>query len=400
MSIILPHFLEALSLKDKTALVRFDYNLPLNEGRVLDDSRLRASLPTITFLRKRGAKVLILSHLGRPSGHDLKYSLAFIAPLLEALIHEPVLFSSSLDHTQVMDQWNQHPQAGVMILENIRFPQEEEKNDPAFCQRLAHLGDLYINDAFSVSHRAHASVEGITHHLPSYAGLHLYKEVATLGGCLKTPARPLLGILGGSKISSKFKVIQHLMTRLDHLFLGGAMAHTFLYAQGYDVGASLIEKDYASQALELLAHSKDTGCTLHIPQDLWGASTLTGPPQLYAATHIPPVFQGYDIGPASLKHLQSLIEHSKTVIWNGPLGVFEHPPYGASSQKTARMIADRTRTHGLFSVAGGGETVALLNQGSVTQDFSYVSTAGGAFLEFMEGRSLPGVHALKLSLPS
>lgn len=383
-----------LPLQGKTGLVRFDYNIPHDATRILDDTRLRASLETLKDFRSLGAKVIIISHLGRPKTYDPTYSLSFIVPALEKICGEPVIFCDQIKKKSVELTWNKNPHAHIMLLENLRFYPEEEANDTFFAKNLAALADVYVNDAFSVSHRAHASVSAITQHLPAYAGHHMMKEITALQRSFKNPKHPVIGILGGSKISSKFNVIHHMIHTMDHVFLGGAMAHTFLYAMGFDVGDSLLEKDYKEAALSLLESAKTTGCQVHLPTDLWGAETIYAPAQCYTLSNIPSHFQGFDIGPKTLESLAALLQEAKTVIWNGPLGVFEHPPYDVGSCQTAKLIAHLTQKKQLFSLAGGGETVAVLTQSSCHQDFSYVSTAGGAFLEFMEGKTLPGLKAL------
>lgn len=392
----IPSIKEA-TVKNKTVLVRFDYNVPLQKGIIGDDNRLHASLPTLKYLLDHHARIIILSHLGRPQGVTPDLSLKPIVQALEKILNKPIGFSAHVDKTSVEQAWASRPGASILCLENMRFWKGEEENDPFFCQQLAALGDLYVNDAFSVSHRAHASVEGITHWRPSYGGLHLCQELRALEASFTYPQLPTAAIIGGSKVSTKFKVLTYLMDHMDHLFIAGGMANTFLKAQGYEVGRSFYEPHFVQKAQQIMAHASSQKCTLHLPLDVVVAPSLDGPVAMVKSVPVNEINLqegAFDMGPLTLSRMKEVINGCRTAIWNGPLGVFERAPFHTGSVALAHLLAEKTRQGLLYTLAGGGETVAVLNQAQVLKDFSHVSTAGGAFLEFMEGQPLPGLQAL------
>jgi phosphoglycerate kinase len=358
---------------------------------------LRVALPTLRDLTGKGAKVALLAHFDRPRGQRVpSMSLAPVAGPLAALLGAPVAFADDCTGPDAAAAIAALPPGGVVLLENVRFHKGEEANDPAFADALAALGDLYVNDAFSAAHRAHASTEGLAHRLPAYAGRSMQRELEHLQAALGTPKRPVVGIVGGSKVSTKLDLLQNLVGRLDKLAIGGGMANTFLFAQGYAVGASLCEKEMADTARAIMAEAARQGCELLLPVDLVCADDL----KPGAATHVRglgAVLDGdkiFDAGPASAARLTAAIDAAATVVWNGPLGVFEVPPFDAATVAVARHTAALAKAGTLIAVAGGGDTVAALHAAGVADDFTFVSTAGGACLEWMEGKVLPGVEAL------
>lgn len=390
---------DAHDLAGKTALVRVDFNVPMEGGAVTDDTRLRVALPTIQRLRDAGAKVALLAHFDRPKGQRVpSMSLKPLVQPLEQLLGAPVRFADDCIGAPAVEAIRDLDAGGVVLLENVRFHAAEEANDPVFAQKLADLGDLYVNDAFSAAHRAHASTEGVAHHIPAYAGESMRRELDALDAALGNPQKPVIGIVGGSKVSTKLDLLKNLVGKLDTLAIGGGMANTFLYAQGVDIGGSLAEKDMADTAREILAEAEARGCEILLPVDVVVATevkpgadarTVKTGETLSADDKI------LDAGADTVARLNAAIDGSKTLIWNGPLGVFEVPPFDAATVAAAKHVAERTKSGALIAVAGGGDTVAAVGHAGVAADLTFVSTAGGAFLEWMEGKPLPGVEALK-----
>jgi phosphoglycerate kinase len=382
----------------RTALVRVDFNVPMQDGRISDDTRLKAALPTIARLRDAGAKVVLMAHFDRPKGERVpSMSLKPVVEPLGELIGAPVRFAEDCIGDPARAAIADTPAGGVVLLENLRFHKGEEKNDPAFAAQLAELGDLYVNDAFSAAHRAHASTEGVAHILPAYAGESMRRELEALDAALGNPQRPVLGIVGGSKVSTKLDLLMNLVGKLDRLAIGGGMANTFLFAQGHDVGASLCEKDLADTARSIMAEAEAKGCELLLPVDVVVAKAVKPGAEARVASldAIEADDLILDAGPESVKRLTAAMDASKTLIWNGPLGVFEVPPFDGATVAAARHAAELAKLGRVVAVAGGGDTVAALHHAGVAGDFTFVSTAGGAFLEWMEGKSLPGVEALR-----
>ena len=389
---------QAGDLKGKRALVRVDFNVPMDGGKVGDDTRLRAALPTIRYLSERGAKVVLIAHFDRPKGRRVPdMSLAPVVAPLSALLGREIAFSHDCIGPQAEADIGRLAEGGVILLENLRFHRGEEENDPAFADQLARLGDLYVNDAFSAAHRAHASTEGVARRLPSYGGLAMQAELEHLEKALGKPRRPVLGIVGGSKVSTKLDLLKNLVTRLDKLAIGGGMANTFLFAQGHDVGASFCEKDLAETAREIIGLAGRSNCKLFLPLDIVVAEKMAPdePARVRGLGEVDEHERILDAGPETIARLKRAMENSHTLIWNGPLGVFEIPPFDRGTMEAARYAAELCQAGKLIAVAGGGDTVAALNQAGVTDDFTFVSTAGGAFLEWMEGKTLPGVAALE-----
>ena len=391
---------DAKDLAGKTALVRVDFNVPMEGGKVTDDTRLRVALPTIQRLRDAGAKVALLAHFDRPKGQRVaSMSLRPIVQPLEKLLGAPVRFADDCIGPDAVEAIRDLDAGGVVLLENVRFHAAEEANDPVFAQKLAGLGDLYVNDAFSAAHRAHASTEGVAHHIPAYAGESMRRELDALDAALGNPQKPVVGIVGGSKVSTKLDLLKNLVGKLDTLAIGGGMANTFLYAQGVDIGGSLAEKDMADTAREILAEAETKGCDILLPVDVVVATEVK--PGAEARTvktgeALSTEDKILDAGPDTVARLNAAIDGSKTLIWNGPLGVFEVPPFDAATVAAAKHVAERTKAGALIAVAGGGDTVAAVGHAGVSADLTFVSTAGGAFLEWMEGKPLPGVEALRV----
>ncbi len=390
---------DARDLGGKTALVRVDFNVPMEDGRVTDDTRLRAAVPTIQRLRDAGAKVALLAHFDRPKGQRVpSMSLQQVVDELCEVLGAPVQFAPDCVGPEAKAALDDLAVGGVILLENVRFHAGEEKNDPAFAAQLAELGDIYVNDAFSAAHRAHASTEGLARLLPAYAGESMRRELEALDKALGTPVKPVLGIVGGAKVSTKLDLLKNLVGKLDRLAIGGGMANTFLYAQGIDIGGSLAERDMAETAREILAEAEAKGCEILLPIDVVvatevkpGAATRT----VLAREEIGDDEKILDAGPLTVEKLVKAMALSRTLIWNGPLGVFEAPPFDAATVKAAQAAAQLARTGAITAVAGGGDTVAALHHAGVVEDMTFVSTAGGAFLEWMEGKPLPGVEALR-----
>ena len=389
--------LDQADLTGKRALVRVDFNVPIQDGAISDDTRLRAALPTIAKLRAGGAKVILLAHFDRPKGKRVPaMSLAPITAPLSALIGAPVAFADDCVGPDAAAAVAAMHNGDVLLLENVRFHPGEENNDPAFAAELAANGDLYVNDAFSAAHRAHASTEALAHILPAYAGEAMRRELDALDLALGKPERPVLGVVGGSKVSTKLDLLSHLVTKLDRLAIGGGMANTFLFAQGWDVAASYCEKDLADTAREIIALAGQNHCELLLPVDVAVSETMEpgAPWRISALGELTEKERILDAGPQSVKRLTDAMDASKTLVWNGPLGVFEVPPFDRATVAAAHHAAERVKAGELVAVAGGGDTVSALNLAGVTADLTFVSTAGGAFLEWMEGKTLPGVQAL------
>jgi phosphoglycerate kinase len=390
---------DAKDLAGKTALVRVDFNVPMEDGKVTDDTRLRSALPTIQRLRDAGAKVALLAHFDRPKGQRVpEMSLQPVVDDLERLLGAPVRFADDCVGEEAKAAIADLDAGGVILLENVRFHAGEEKNDPAFAAQLAELGDLYVNDAFSAAHRAHASTEGLARLLPAYAGEAMKRELEALDAALGNPVKPVLGIVGGAKVSTKLDLLKNLVGRLDRLAIGGGMANTFLYAQGIDIGGSLAERDMAETAREIIAEAEAKGCELLLPIDVVvatevkpGAETRT----VLAREEIGTDEKILDAGPLTVEKLVKAMALSRTLIWNGPLGVFEVPPFDAATVKAAQAAGQLATSGAITAVAGGGDTVSALNHAGVVDQMTFVSTAGGAFLEWMEGKPLPGVEGLR-----
>jgi phosphoglycerate kinase len=383
----------------KVALVRVDFNLPMQDGEVTEDTRIRAAAPTILQLSEKGAKVLLLAHFGRPKGaRTPDQSLSLVLGAVEKVLGKEVMFVPEVAGDVVKQAVGILRPGDIALLENTRFWPSEEKNDPELVKAIAANGDVYVNDAFSAAHRAHASTEGLAHVLPAYAGRSMQAELEALEKALGNPVKPVAAVVGGAKVSSKLDVLKHLVTRVDHLIIGGGMANTFLAANGVDVGKSLCEHDLADTAREILANADAAGCTVHLPYEVVVSKEFAAHPPSLRTCNVHEVAADemiLDVGPAAVEALADALKTCRTLVWNGPLGAFETPPFDAATVALARIAAALTREGGLTSVAGGGDTVAALHHAGVAQDFSYISTAGGAFLEWMEGRELPGVKALE-----
>jgi phosphoglycerate kinase len=385
--------IEQVDVGGRRVFLRADLNAPLEGGAVSDDTRLAAVLPTIRHLLDRGAAVVLASHLGRPKGGpDPKYSLKPVAERLGALLERPVPLAPDCVGEAVEGLARALKPGQTLLLENLRFHPEEEANDDGFARRLAALADVYVNDAFAAAHRAHASIAAITHHLhPAAAGLLMRRELEALGRILESPARPLAAVLGGAKVSDKIALVEHLLARVDLLVIGGGMAFTFLRALGHGVGKSLVEVDRVETARATLEAARRRGVQIVLPVDALVAGGLDSPSgRAVSVRDIPAEQMGLDIGPLSVERFAAALKSAKTIVWNGPMGVFEKPAFATGTVALARAVADS----GAFSVIGGGDTVAAVNQAGVADRIGYISTAGGAFLEFLEGRTLPGVAAL------
>jgi phosphoglycerate kinase len=385
--------IEQVDVGGRRVFLRADLNAPLEAGAVSDDTRLTAVLPTIRHLLDRGAAVVLASHLGRPKGGpEPKYSLRPVAERLGALLERPIPLAPDCVGEAVEGLARALKPGQTLLLENLRFHPEEEANDDGFAHRLAALADVYVNDAFAAAHRAHASIAAITRHLrPAAAGLLMRRELEALGRILESPARPLAAVLGGAKVSDKIALVEHLLARVDVLVIGGGMAFTFLRALGHGVGKSLVEVDRVETARATLEAARRRGVQVVLPVDALVAGGLDSPSgRAVSVREIPAEQMGLDIGPLTVERFAAALKSVKTIVWNGPMGVFEKPAFATGTVALARAVADS----GAFSVIGGGDTVAAVNQAGVTDRIGYISTAGGAFLEFLEGRTLPGVEAL------
>jgi phosphoglycerate kinase len=384
-------------VKGKRVLVRADLNVPVAEGKVTDATRLERILPGLKDLSARGARVIVLSHFGRPKGGpDPTMSLAPVAAKLGELIGKPIQFVPACIGEEAEDAVARLPSGGIAVLENLRFHKGEEKNDPEFASALARSGDLFVNDAFSAAHRAHASTEGLTRTLPSYAGPLMLEEISALRTVLDKPQRPTAALIGGAKVSTRIPILKHLLGKVDKLIISGGMANTFLLSHGVDIGQSLAEPDFVGTAREIMTEAKARGCAVVLPEDAIIAREFkTGVAHAdVPILAVPSDAMILDIGTKSVAHMSDVLKECRTLLWNGPMGAFEIPPFGNGTFALAREAAKLTKAGKLVTVAGGGDTVAALNAAGVTGDFTYVSTAGGAFLEWLEGRELPGVAAL------
>lgn len=385
--------IDDMALAGKVVLTRVDINVPMDGATVTDTTRIDKIVPTVEDLIARGAKVVLLAHFGRPKGKVVpEMSLRLVVPALEAALGRAVTF---FEHPSRADI-DALPQNAVVLVENTRFSPMEEANDPQMAAYLAGLGDYFCNDAFSAAHRAHASTEGVAKLLPSFAGRLMAEELAALEAALGKPERPVVAVVGGAKVSSKLDLLGNLVTKVDHLVIGGGMANTFLVAQGIEVGKSLAERDMAATALDILAKAKAAGCVIHLPVDVVVAREFKAgaASETVAADACPADAMILDAGPQTVAELSKVFAGCKTLIWNGPLGAFEIEPFNAATDAAALTAAQLTRDGVLVSVAGGGDTVAALNQAGAARSFTFISTAGGAFLEWMEGKTLPGVAAL------
>jgi len=391
--------LDEVDVRGKRALVRVDFNVPVQDGVIGDETRLEASLPTIRKLISGGAKTILLSHFDRPKGKRVpSMSLKPVVAPLEALLGAPVAFAEDCVGDTAAKAVAAMQPGGVLLLQNLRFHPGEEADDPAFAQELAANGDLYVDDAFSAAHRAHASTEALAHLLPAYAGEAMRRELSALEAALGTPKRPVLGIVGGSKVSTKLDLLHNLIVKLDKLAIGGGMANTFLFADGWKVGASYCEPELADTARGIMAFAESRHCELLLPIDIVVAEKAWkgAPAHNRALGDLDDDERILDAGPKTVARLCKAMDESATLVWNGPLGVFEVPPFDKGTVAAARHAATLVKAGKLVAVAGGGDTVAALNAAKAGCDFTFVSTAGGAFLEWMEGKSLPGVEALKV----
>ncbi len=386
-------------IRGKRALVRVDLNVPMADGRVTDDTRLRALLPTVLELADKGAKVLLLAHFGRPKGaKHSEMSVSMVLDALEKVLGREIMFVPEIAGDVVSQSVGILADGDIALLENTRFWPGEEQNDPELAKAVAANGDFYVNDAFSAAHRAHMSTEGLAHLLPAYAGRSMEAELKALEAALGNPEHPVAAVVGGAKVSSKLDVLTHLVTKVDHLIIGGGMANTFLAARGVDVGKSLCEHDLADTANAILDAADKAGCTVHLPYDVVTSLEFrANPPVRTVNVHeVAADEMILDVGPAAVEALADVMKNCRTLVWNGPMGAFEMEPFDAATVALAKTAAALTKDGSLISVAGGGDTVAALAHAGVTSDFTFISTAGGAFLEWMEGKPLPGVEALQV----
>ncbi|MGL4395494.1 MAG: phosphoglycerate kinase [Hyphomicrobium sp.] len=388
---------DGIDVKGKRVLVRADLNVPVKNGRVTDATRLERLVPGLKSLAARGAKVVVLSHFGRPKGGpEAEFTLKPVADALAQLLGQPVAFGQDCVGAEAKATVDALADGGIAVLENLRFHKGEEKNDAAFAAELAKLGDLFVGDAFSCAHRAHASTDALAHLLPAYAGPLLMEEIDALCRALEKPERPTAAVVGGMKVSTKIPVLTNLVAKVDKLIIGGGMANTFLQSLGRMTGQSIAEPDYHSTAREIMAEAKAKGCQLILPVDAVVADGFAEDvtTEIVSIHKVPFDKMILDVGPETVAHVAREIEGCRTLLWNGPMGAFEIEKFAGGTYALARQVAAMTKAGKLVSVAGGGDTVAALNNAGVTADFTYVSTAGGAFLEWLEGRELPGIVAL------
>jgi len=378
-------------VKGKRVLVRVDFNVPIDRGVITDDTRIRAALPTIQLLRERGAKIVLCSHLGRPKGKvDLQFSLEPIAEQLSQLMHTPITLAHAVSGPDARGAVEALGDGDIVMLDNVRFDPGEEANDAALSERLARLADIYVNDAFGAAHRAHASTAGVAALLPSYAGLLMESEINALSNLLSEPERPFVAILGGAKVSDKLAVIEHLLDKVDTLLIGGGMANTFLLAAGISIGASLAEREMVDKARDIAAAAKEQSVALLIPSDAVVSPSMDSKGSIVSVDDVPEDQAIFDIGPATISAFAEVIAQARTIFWNGPMGVFEKPSFNAGTKGIAEAVAASSG----FSVVGGGDSVAAIEQLGLAGKIGHISTGGGASLEFVEGRVLPGIAAL------
>ena len=390
--------LDDIEFRGKTALVRVDINVPVESGRVTDATRIERIVPTIQHITKAGGKVVLLAHFGRPKGeHVPEMSLSIVLPALEAALGHPVAFADDCIGGPAKKVVGAMNAGDVALLENTRFHAGEEKNDKLLAASMAALGDFYVNDAFSAAHRAHSSTEAIAHLRPACAGRLMEAELKALEAALGSPARPVAALVGGAKVSSKLDLLSNLISKVDHLIIGGGMANTFLFAKGLEIGKSLAERDMADTAREIMDQASAAGCTLHLPVDIVVAREFSAGAahEILPVDECPPDAMILDAGPDSVAAIAGVFAQCRTLVWNGPLGAFEIAPFDSATNAAAIEAARLTQEGMLTSVAGGGDTVAALNRSGAAAGFSYISTAGGAFLEWLEGKTLPGVAALE-----
>ncbi len=383
--------LDGVDVSGKRVVVRVDFNVPIENGEIQDDTRIRAALPTLRRLLDGGASLILISHMGRPKGKvNPEMSLRPVAQRLSGMLGRPVILADDVVGEDAHEKAANLKSGEVLLLENVRFEPGEEKNDDRLARELAGYGDLYVNDAFGAAHRAHASTAGIASHLPSYAGDLMVTEMKALGALTGAPARPFIAILGGAKVSDKIGVIENLLSLVDAVLLGGGMANTFLLAEGKAVGDSLVEEDFLEMANDVISRAEDTGVDLLLPIDVVAARGMDGEAATIDADAIPDDWAAFDIGPRTIQNYSSVISGAKTVFWNGPMGVFELPRFANGTLGIAKAIAES----GAFSVVGGGDSVSAIEQSGLADKISHISTGGGASLEFIEGRELPGISAL------